>query len=198
MSNKLERARQILELESRAIQNIPLNDKLLQAVSLLSTTGGKVVCSGMGKAGIIARKVAATFSSTGTAAVFLHPGEAQHGDLGMLCAGDVLLVFSNSGKTREAIELVHLARRLYPGALQVITITSDAASALAQDSDIALSIGQVQEACALGMAPTSSTTAMLALGDVLCVLAMEEKSFTHEDFLKRHHGGYLGQQKPSL
>ncbi len=198
MSNKLERAREILEMESRAIQNIPLNNTLLQAVELIAATRGKVVCSGMGKAGIIARKVAATFSSTGTAAVFLHPGEAQHGDLGMLSTGDVLLVFSNSGKTREAVELVQLARKLLIEGLQVITITSDVESALAQSSHVALSIGQVKEACALGMAPTSSTTAMLALGDVLCVLVMEEKNFSKDDFLKRHHGGYLGQQKPSL
>jgi arabinose-5-phosphate isomerase len=139
----------------------------------------------MGKAGIIARKVAATFSSTGTAAVFLHPGEAQHGDLGMLSTGDVLLVFSNSGKTREAIELVHLARKLLiPGACRLLPLHPMQQSALAQSSHIALSIGQVQEACSLGMAPTSSTTAMLALGDVLCVLVMEEKNFSQRRFFK--------------
>ncbi|MBK7147920.1 MAG: SIS domain-containing protein [Bacteroidetes bacterium] len=198
MSNKLERAREILELESRAIQNIPLDNRLLEAVDLLVATRGKVVCCGMGKAGIIARKVAATFSSTGTPAVFLHPGEAQHGDLGLLSPGDVLLVFSNSGKTREAIELVQLARQLIPEALPVITITSDADSALARASQVALTMGRVQEACSLGMAPTASTTAMLALGDVLCMLVMEEKNFTPDDFFKRHHGGYLGQQKPLL
>lgn len=194
-NDKLKRAREVLIVESEAIKNIPLNGSLIIAIDLLMRQTGKVVCSGMGKAGIVARKAAATLSSTGTPAVFLHPGEAQHGDLGLLGSGDVLLVFSNSGKTREAIELVQLSRRLLSANLKVITITAHTDSELAHLSDVALAIGQVTEACPLGMAPTSSTTAMMALGDVLAVLLMEEKGFTKEDFFKRHHGGYLGEKK---
>ncbi len=195
MSDKLKRAREILLAESEAVKNIPLSESLLTAVDLLAGLKGKVVCSGIGKAGIIARKTAATFSSTGTPAVYLHPGEAQHGDLGLIDNNDILLIFSNSGKTRESVELVQLARALHSSAFKVITITAHLDSELAQMSDVALSIGKVEEACALGMAPTSSTTAMLALGDVLCVLVMEEIGFTKEEFLKRHHGGYLGTKK---
>lgn len=195
MSDKLKRAREILLAESEAVKNIPLSENLLTAVDLLAGLKGKVVCSGIGKAGIIARKTAATFSSTGTPAVYLHPGEAQHGDLGLIDNNDILLIFSNSGKTRESVELVQLARALHSSAFKVITITAHLDSELAQMSDVALSIGKVVEACTLGMAPTSSTTAMLALGDVLCVLVMEEIGFTKEEFLKRHHGGYLGTKK---
>jgi len=195
MSDKLKRAREILLVESEAVKNIPLSENLLTAVDLLAGLKGKVVCSGIGKAGIIARKTAATFSSTGTPAVYLHPGEAQHGDLGLIDNNDILLIFSNSGKTRESVELVQLARALHSSAFKVITITAHLDSELAQMSDVALSIGKVEEACTLGMAPTSSTTAMLALGDVLCVLVMEEIGFTKEEFLKRHHGGYLGTKK---
>lgn len=191
----LNRAKSILLAESEAIRNIPLNEDLLKALKIIASTKGKVVCSGMGKAGIIARKVAATFSSTGTPAVFLHPGEAQHGDLGVITSTDTLLIFSNSGKTREALELAQLSKILYPEHLRIITVTSDTTSNLALLSDVALSIGKVEEACSLGMAPTTSTTAMLALGDVLCMLVMEQMEFTREEFLKRHHGGYLGSHK---
>jgi arabinose-5-phosphate isomerase len=154
-----------------------------------------VVASGMGKAGIIAKKISSTLSSTGTPSIFLHPGEAQHGDLGMLSKEDILLVLSNSGKTRELIELVDLSNRLFNDKVHVIAITANAESDLAKISDAVLSIGNVEEACSLGMAPTTSTTTMLALGDVLCMLVMEEIQFTKEEFLKRHHGGYLGTQK---
>jgi arabinose-5-phosphate isomerase len=192
MDRKIERARAILEIESRAIANIPLDKNLLTAVDAILHCKGKVVTSGMGKAGIIAQKVASTFSSTGTPSVFLHPGEAQHGDLGMLGKDDILLMFSNSGKTREAIEMVQLTQQLYPNRLNVICITAHADTELSRISDLTLTIGNVTEVCPLGMAPTTSTTAMLALGDVLCMLVMEEIKFTKEEFLKRHHGGYLG------
>ncbi|MDX2049066.1 MAG: SIS domain-containing protein [Chitinophagaceae bacterium] len=192
---KLARAKQILELESEAIRNIPLDEHLVRAVDTIVKCKGKVVSSGVGKAGIIARKVSSTFSSTGTPSVYLHPGEAQHGDLGMLSPEDVLLVFSNSGKTREILELVNLANRLFHHKMTVIAITSHPESELRNIADIVLSIGEVKEVCSLGMAPTTSTTAMLALGDVLGMLVMEEIEFSREDFFKRHHGGYLGQQK---
>lgn len=195
MDRKTKRAQEILALESKAVANIPVTNTLFEAIDIIVKCKGKLVASGMGKAGIIAQKVSSTFSSTGTPSVFLHPGEAQHGDLGILSPGDILLVFSNSGKTREALELVHLSRKLFSEKLWVITITSNTESELAQISDLVLGIGHVEEACALGMAPTTSTTAMLALGDVLAMLTMEEKQFTKDDFLKRHHGGYLGSKR---
>jgi arabinose-5-phosphate isomerase len=197
MKDSLVRASQILQQVSDAIRNIPLDENLDKAVEAIVNCKGKVVTAGMGKAGIIARKVASTFSSTGTAAVFLHPGEAQHGDLGLLNEHDVLIVFSNSGKTREVIELVELTNRLFNQKLKIISVTSHPESQLRNLSDIVLSIGEVQEVCSLGMAPTTSTTAMLALGDTLCVLVMEAIDFSREEFLKRHHGGYLGSQKDS-
>ena len=193
MDKRLKRAREILAIESEAIKNIPLDDTLLDAVKLIVACKGKIITSGMGKAGIIAKKISSTFSSTGTPSVYLHPGEAQHGDLGMLGKKDLLLVFSNSGKTREAIEMVTLARRLNKK-LPVISVTGNTGSELAQTATVVLAIGKITEACSLGMAPTTSTTAMLALGDVLCVLVMEEINFTMEEFSKRHHGGYLGEK----
>jgi arabinose-5-phosphate isomerase len=195
MDRKIHRAQEILNLEAEAIKSIPLDENLLTAVDLIVNCKGKVIASGMGKAGIIAKKVASTMSSTGTPSLFMHPGEAQHGDLGMLSKDDILLLFSNSGKTRELIELVALGNRLYNDKVHAISITANAESDLAKISDATLCIGNVTEACSLGMAPTTSTTAMLALGDVLSMLVMEEKQFTKEEFLKRHHGGYLGTRK---
>ncbi|HXH18644.1 MAG TPA: SIS domain-containing protein [Chitinophagales bacterium] len=192
MDKQLKRAKQILQAESDAVRNIPLDGSLLKAVDMIVNCKGKVVTSGIGKAGLIARKVSSTFSSTGTPSVYLHPGEAQHGDLGMLGKDDLLLVFSNSGKTREVIEMVTLAHRLNGVKMPVITITSHPDSELAKSSEVVLNIGNIKEVCSLGMAPTTSTTAMVALGDVLCVLVMEEIQFTMEEFAKRHHGGYLG------
>jgi len=194
MDKRLKRARKILELESEAVRNIPIDSSLLKAVGLIAGCKGKVVTSGIGKAGVIAKKISSTFSSTGTPSIYLHPGEAQHGDLGMLSKDDLLLVLSNSGKTREVIEMVDLANRLNGKRMKVITMTSHADSDLAKSADVVLSIGNIKEACSLGMAPTTSTTAMLALGDVLCVLVMEEIKFTMKDFAKRHHGGYLGEK----
>ncbi len=192
MDRKIQRAKEILETESTAIRNIPLDDNLLKAVGVISRCKGKVVTSGMGKAGIIARKVSSTFSSTGTPSLFLHPGEAQHGDLGMLGENDVLLVFSHSGKTKEILEMIMLSTQLFKDKLTVIAVTSHPDAPIRTMADIVLDIGDVQEVCPLGMAPTTSTTTMLALGDVLCVLVMEEINFTREEFYKRHHGGYLG------
>lgn len=190
----LQRAKEILELEAKAIRNIPLDENLERAVNLILQCRGKVVTSGMGKAGLIAQKMASTFSSTGTPAVFLHPGEAQHGDLGMLSKEDVLIILSNSGRTREAIELVHLTESMLGERLPIIVMTSHPESVLNKAADVMLHMGQFEEACPLGMAPTTSTTVMLALGDVLAILVMEQKGFSKEDFARRHHGGYLGQR----
>ena len=190
----LNRARQVLEQEAQAVRGIPLDESIVYAVDLIMACKGKVVTSGMGKAGIIAQKVSSTFSSTGTPSIFLHPGEAQHGDLGMLGKEDVLIVFSNSGKTREIIELVDLSHRMLGHKLPIVAITSHPESALKDKADVMLHLGKFEEACPLKMAPTTSTTTMLAVGDVLCILVREEEGITKDDFARRHHGGYLGER----
>lgn len=193
---KETRIKEILDLESKAILNLPITDEILTTVEKICNCKGKVILSGIGKAGIVAQKISSSFSSTGTPSIFLHPTEAQHGDLGILSNNDILILISNSGKTREVIELVELSKKLFPkDNLTTISITSDLESELAKSSDISLTIGKVKEACPIQMAPTSSTTAMMALGDILVILSMEEKKFTKDDFLKRHHGGYLGTMK---
>ncbi len=185
----------LLQAEANAVLNIPVTDEFGKAIDLIidhvHQRKGKLVTSGMGKAGQIAQNMATTFSSTGTPAIFLHPSEAQHGDLGVLQENDVMLVISNSGKTREIIELLRLARHLVPF-IQFIVITSDDESQLAKDADICLLTGKPDEVCALGMTPTTSTTVMTVIGDVLVVGAMKKIGFTLEEYAKRHHGGYLG------
>lgn len=190
-----QRLENILKAEAAAILSIPLTEGYDLAVSLIvekvNRLGGKLVTSGMGKAGQIAMNIATTFCSTGTPAVFLHPSEAQHGDLGILQANDVLLLLSNSGKTREILELTELAKGLYPG-IPFIVITGDPDSPLARTADIALFTGAASEVCPLGMTPTTSTTLMTVMGDMLVVATMEKIGFTVEEYAKRHHGGYLG------
>lgn len=195
-----ERLRSILEAEAAAVANIPLSDTYADAVTMIvahvAGRGGKLVTSGMGKAGQIAMNIATTFCSTGTPAVFLHPAEAQHGDLGIIQRNDVLLLLSNSGKTREILELVELARNLVPG-IPFIVITGDDASPLAQAADITLFTGGAPEVCPLGMTPTTSTTLMTVMGDLLVVGTMEAIGFTVGEYAKRHHGGYLGHKSKS-
>lgn len=195
MSDIKEKMRCILDAEASAIRSIPVTDGYEKAIELIvdhvSRRGGKLVTSGMGKAGQIAMNIATTFCSTGTPSVFLHPSEAQHGDLGILQPDDLMLLLSNSGKTREILELVALARRLYPH-LPMIVITGDPDSALAQSADVALSTGGAPEVCPLGMTPTTSTTMMTVMGDVLVVGTMEAIGFTVDQYAMRHHGGYLG------
>ena len=188
----INRLKEILQAEAFAITNIPVDDSVLIAVQTILQCSGKVFTSGLGKAGYIAQKAASTFCTTGTPAVFLHPADASHGDVGGVSSGDVLLAFSNSGKTREVLETVHFCRRL--GLSSVISITASEQSPLGEESDIVLQIGEIKEACALGFTPTASTAAMTALSDGLALLAMEQRGFTKQDFALRHHGGYLGQQ----
>jgi len=194
------RLRKILEAEADAVRSIPLTEGYSRAVSLIvdrvNRLGGKLVTSGMGKAGQIAMNIATTFCSTGTPAVFLHPSEAQHGDLGILQKDDVLLLLSNSGKTREILELISLARVLYPG-IPFIVITGDPSSPLASVADVVLFTGGAPEVCPLGMTPTTSTTMMTVMGDLLVVATMEAIGFTVEEYAKRHHGGYLGHKSKS-
>ena len=156
-----------------------------------------MVTSGMGKAGQIAMNIATTFCSTGIPSVFLHPSEAQHGDLGILQKNDLLLLISNSGKTREIVEFTRLAHNLDPD-LKFIVITGNPDSPLAKESDVCLSTGKPAEVCVLGMTPTTSTTAMTVIGDILVVQTMKETGFTIAEYSKRHHGGYLGEKSRSL
>ena len=186
---------EILEAESKAIKNIPVTDEYVKAVNAIvehvHNRGGKLVTSGMGKAGQIAMNIATTFCSTGTPAVNLHPSEAQHGDLGVLQPNDIMLLISNSGKTREIIDLVALARNLYPQ-VPFIVITGNPESELSRIADITLSTGGTPEVCPLGLTPTTSTTMMTVIGDVLVVNVMRIIEFTKAQYAKRHHGGYLG------
>jgi arabinose-5-phosphate isomerase len=176
---------------------IPVSDAYDRAVSLIiehvHNRGGKLVTSGMGKAGQIAMNIATTFSSTGTPAVNLHPSEAQHGDLGVLQPNDIMLLISNSGKTYEILALVELARNLYPD-LPFIVITGNPDSPLAAIADVTLSTGGSPEVCPLGLTPTTSTTMMTVIGDVLVVNVMRLTGFTREQYALRHHGGYLGKK----
>jgi arabinose-5-phosphate isomerase len=191
----MNRVKEVFQQEAHAIRNIPVTEQFEKAVELIYTQvhqkGGKLVSSGMGKAGEIAKNISTTFSSTGTPAVFLHPSDAQHGDLGVIQAEDVLLLISNSGKTREILELVQLADRLCEG-IPLIVITSKADSELARTANVCLLTGDPGEVCPLGLSPTTSTTVMTVIGDALIVLMMEKTGFTNQEYAKRHHGGYLG------
>jgi len=193
----IKRLKNIIELESAAITNIPVDINTVDAITLIlkqcHSLKGKLVCSGMGKAGQIALNMSTTFSSTGTPSVYLHPSEAQHGDLGILQENDILLLISNSGKTREIEELIYLAKNLYPQ-IKIIGITRNADSPLAEQSDVTLLTGETVEVCPLGMAPTTSTTVMTVIGDLLVCGVMEQIGFTKEEYAKRHHGGYLGKK----
>lgn len=187
--------RSILEREADAIRNIPVMAGYDKAVDMIVEhvhhRGGKLIASGMGKAGQIAMNIATTFCSTGTPAVFLHPSEAQHGDLGIMQKNDILLLLSNSGKTNEIVELVELARALNRD-IPIIVITGDSESRLAKAGDVALATGGSPEVCPLGLTPTTSTTMMTVIGDVLVVAVMKRIGFTVAEYAKRHHGGYLG------
>ncbi len=191
----IEKIKDIIEKETNAIRNIPVSDNFLKAVDLIHHQvhhlGGKLITSGMGKVGQIALNIATTFCSTGTPAVFLHPSEAQHGDLGILQENDILLVISNSGKTREIHELIDLAKNLYPG-VPVIAVTSNINSPIIEKADCIILTGNPKEVCPLDLTPTTSTTVMTVIGDILVVSMMEKIGFTAIDYAKRHHSGYLG------
>ena len=162
-------------------------------VKQVNEKGGKLVISGMGKAGQIGMNMATTFCSTGTPSIFLHPSEAQHGDLGVIQKNDAMLVISNSGKTREIVELIDLTRNLYPD-MKFIVITGNEESPLVKEADIILSTGNPPEVCPLGLTPTTSTTMMTVIGDLLVVNTMNAINYTSEQYAKRHHGGYLGEK----
>ncbi|MFO7899635.1 MAG: KpsF/GutQ family sugar-phosphate isomerase [Planctomycetota bacterium] len=187
----LESARRVFEIEAESIRALSsrLNDDFARLVRMLARLPGKVVVSGVGKSGLIGAKVAATLSSTGTPAVFLDPLNALHGDLGIVGKGDVLLLLSNSGEAVELINLIPYARSL--GA-KIVAFTSNLASTLARQADMALEVGAEREACPLGLAPTASTTTMLAFGDALAMTLASVNQFTEDDFAARHPAGELG------
>lgn len=185
----------ILKKETNAILNIPITDQYEKAIDLIvecvHEKRGKLVISGMGKAGQIGQNMSTTFCSTGTPSIFLHPSEAQHGDLGVLQDNDLLLLITNSGETREIIELIELAKGMYPN-IPIIVITGNKLSVLAKEADVFLLTGNPEEVCPLDLTPTTSTTVMTVMGDIIVVGTMKKISFTASDYAKRHHGGYLG------
>jgi arabinose-5-phosphate isomerase len=187
----LETARRVLALGSEALTALAdsLDDRFAHAVSLLAGATGRVVVSGMGKSGHVARKIAATLASTGTPALFVHPAEASHGDLGMIVAGDAVLALSNSGETPELADLIGHAKRF---GLPLVAIVGRAGSTLARAADAALVLPDAPEACPMGLAPTTSTTMQLALGDAIAVALLTRRGFTAADFRVFHPGGKLG------
>ncbi|MDO7208636.1 KpsF/GutQ family sugar-phosphate isomerase [Acinetobacter nosocomialis] len=182
-----------LRIEQQAIDVLAtqIDDRFNRACEVLLQCKGRVVITGMGKSGHIGRKMAATFASTGTPSFFMHPGEAGHGDLGMLVRGDVLIAISNSGKSDEIMMLMPLIKHL---GVPMITISRDDKGPMPQNADIALTLGESDEACPLGLAPTSSTTATLVLGDALAVALLEARGFTADDFARSHPAGALGKR----
>ncbi|HEV2418379.1 MAG TPA: KpsF/GutQ family sugar-phosphate isomerase [Terriglobia bacterium] len=187
----LETARKVLETEARALAQLAgrLDHQFERAVDLIFSCQGRVIVAGMGKSGIIGQKISATLSSTGTPSYFLHPAEALHGDLGRLVPNDVLLALSYSGETVELLRLLDSVKRL---SIPLITLTGNPASALAQASDAVIDASVPEEACPLGLAPTASTTAMLALGDALAMALLEKRGFSEEEYANLHPAGGLG------
>ena len=184
-------ARTVLAIEAEAVQRLAdqLDDRFVAAVDLLDTCAGRVIVTGLGKSGIICRKIAATLASTGTPALYLHPTEAVHGDLGVVLSGDVVIAVSHSGQTAEVLALVELLERID---VRFIALTGDVASGLAEQADVVLDVGVRREACPLGLAPSASTTAALAMGDAMAFALMARRGFDEDDFTRLHPGGALG------
>jgi arabinose-5-phosphate isomerase len=187
------RAERVLSVEAEGILGLreKLDRNFTRAVELLLSSSGKVIVTGMGKSGLIGRKLAATLASTGTPAFFLHPAEGLHGDIGMVLEGDIVIALSNSGETREVLQLLPVFKRL---GLSLIALTGNSDSTLARHADASIDVGVREEACPMGLAPTASTTAALAMGDALAVVLFEEKGFSAQDFAMLHPGGVLGRK----
>lgn len=189
----LESARRVLRIEVEAIRALEdrLDQSFVRALDILQACRGRVVLTGMGKSGFIARKIAATLASTGSPALFLHPAEGVHGDLGMVVRGDVVVAVSNSGETEEMIQLLPAFKRL---GVELVSLVGNPQSTLARESDVVLDVGVAEEACPLNLAPTASTTAALAMGDALAVALLERRGIRAEDFAVIHPGGTLGRK----
>src|SRR6516225_11200254 len=186
----LETAKRVLGIEARALQEVQerLGSSFERAVELLAACKGRVAVSGMGKSGLIGRKISATLSSTGTPSFFLHPADALHGDLGMLARGDAMLAVSYGGETQEIIQLLEALKRLE---MPLVTLRGCAESTLAKASDVVLDVSVKEEACSLNLAPTASTTVAMAVGDALAVSLLEKRNFRHDDFAALHPAGRL-------
>jgi arabinose-5-phosphate isomerase len=189
----LETARRVLEIEARALQDVKarLDTGFVKAVDVLFACKGRVAVTGMGKSGLIGRKISATLSSTGTPSFFLHPAEALHGDLGMLARGDAMLAVSYGGETEEIVRLLEALKRLE---MPLVTLTGKIDSTLGEASDVALDVSVREEACSLNLAPTASTTVAMAVGDALAVALLERRGFRHDDFAALHPAGRLGKK----
>jgi len=187
----LKRIKQVLDIESQAIQNLKVDESYIKAIELLYNTRGRVVLTGMGKAGIIAQKISATMASTGTPSLWLHPAEAVHGDLGRVTRDDVVIALSNSGETEEITKFLPIIKRI--GAC-LIAITGNPKSTLAKYSDVVINAKVEKEACPFNLAPTASTTAMLAIGDALAIALLELKGFKEDDYALFHPAGTLGKR----
>ncbi|TCL64789.1 arabinose-5-phosphate isomerase [Hydrogenispora ethanolica] len=189
----LEQAKEVLRIEAEAVKTIAeeLDDSFARAVELILNCSGRIVVTGMGKSGLIGRKIAATLASTGTPSFFLHPGEAVHGDLGMVTPSDIVIAISSSGEVDEVLAILPTLKII---GTPIISITGNRDSSLAQNSDLVLMVQVEKEACPLGLAPTASTTATLALGDALAVVLLKTRNFTPEDFALYHPGGSLGRK----
>jgi arabinose-5-phosphate isomerase len=189
----LEAGRRALGIEARAVATLAerLGPDFVRACGLFLACRGRIVVTGMGKSGHVAGKIAATLASTGSPSFFLHPGEASHGDLGMLTRQDVVLALSNSGETEEVLTILPLIKRMD---VPLVAMTGNARSTLAREADVHLDVGVAEEACPLNLAPTASTTAALAMGDAIAVALLEQRGFTPEDFARSHPGGRLGRR----
>lgn len=187
------RIQTILDAEAKAIRAINVDDSFERALNAMKSSSGKVITTGMGKAGYVARRFAATLASTATPAFFIHPSEAAHGDLGHVEDGDCIIAFSTSGKTREVLEFIEMARHINASGA-VIGITSHPDSGLRELVDIVLDMGVIEEPCPLGLTPSASIAAMSAISDALTLTLMEMKGVTKQDYGVRHHGGYLGRK----
>ncbi len=192
-SATLQEGKRVLEIEARAVQVLieRLDERFAQAVDVLYQCKGKVIVSGMGKSGLIGQKIAATLASTGTPSFFLHPAEGVHGDLGMVARRDAMIAISNSGETQEVLQLLPFVKRMN---LPVVALTGRTTSTLAKISDVMLDISVGEEACPMGLAPTASTTATLAMGDALALALLRKRGFKQEDFAQFHPGGTLGRR----
>ncbi|MBI4837854.1 MAG: KpsF/GutQ family sugar-phosphate isomerase [Nitrospirae bacterium] len=189
----IEQAKKVLMVEAEAIKSLigRVGDNLLAAIDIIYSCRGRVVVTGMGKSGLIGKKIAATFASTGTPALFLHPAEGVHGDIGMVTKGDVVLAISNSGETDEIIKILPILKRLD---IKIISLTGGADSTLSKASDVVFDVSVKEEACSMGLVPTASTTAALAMGDALAVALLNKRGFREEDFAFFHPEGSLGKK----
>ena len=185
-----QRMQAVLRAEAKAINAVDVSQDFVTTVEVMQACEGKILTTGIGKAGHIAKKFAATLCSTATPADFIHPAEAAHGDLGLVGPNDVMIAFSTSGKSREVIEILEMSRHL--GVTTVIGVTSHPDSELRDHSDLVLDMGVITEPCPLGLTPSASMPVMLAISDALALALLEQKGVTREDYGLRHHGGYLG------